>query len=80
MDEAASIDIGRDCKLSTDIIIRTGDKHSILDQVTGERLNQSRDVHSAGRVWIGRDVQVLKCAVLQPEAVVAPRPSQPCLQ
>lgn len=73
VDEAASIDIGRDCMLSTDIIIHTGDKHSMLDQVTGERLNRSRDVHIADRVWIGRDVQVLKGTVLQPETVVATR-------
>lgn len=39
IDEAASIDIGRDCMLSTDILIRTGDKHPILDAATGQRLN-----------------------------------------
>lgn len=73
VDEAASIDIGRDCMLSTDIIIRTGDKHSILDVHSGERLNRSRDVRIADRVWIGRDVVVLKGTVLHPETVVATR-------
>ena len=34
VDEAASIKIGQDCMLSTDIIIRVGDKHSILDSQT----------------------------------------------
>lgn len=70
VDERASIDIGRDCMLSTDILIRTGDKHSILDAVSGVRLNPSRDVKIADRVWIGRDVQVLKGTVIQPESVV----------
>ncbi len=70
IDEAASIDIGNDCMLSTDILIRTGDKHSILDQQTGERINPSRDVRIADRVWIGRDVQILKGTVVQPESVV----------
>lgn len=70
VDEAASIDIGRDCMLSTDILIRTGDKHSILDLNSGERLNHSRDVRIGDRVWIGRDVQVLKGSVLLPESVV----------
>lgn len=73
VDEAASIDIGRDCMFSTDIIIRTGDKHSILDATTGERLNPSRDIRIADRVWLGRDVVVLKGTVLQPETVVATR-------
>lgn len=70
IDEAASIDIGRDCMLSTDILIRTGDKHSILDAATGQRLNDSKDVKIADRVWIGRDVQILKGTVLHPESVV----------
>lgn len=70
VDEAASIDIGRDCMLSTDILIRTGDKHSILDMHSGQRLNPSRDVRIGDRVWIGRGVQVLKGTVLHPESVV----------
>lgn len=70
VDEAASIDIGRDCMLSTDILIRTGDKHSILDMHNGERLNPSRPISIGDRVWIGRDVQVLKGTVLLPESVV----------
>lgn len=73
VDEAASIDIGRDCMLSTDIIIRTGDKHSILDVETGERVNRSCSIRIGDRVWIGRDVVVLKGTVLQPETVVATR-------
>lgn len=73
VDEAASIDIGRDCMFSTEIILRTGDKHSILDVASGERVNRARDIRIADRVWIGRDVQVLKGTVLQPETVVATR-------
>ncbi len=73
VDEPASIDIGRDCMLSTDIIIRVGDKHSILDMVSGERLNRARDIRIGDRVWIGRDVQVLKGSVLHPETIVATR-------
>jgi acetyltransferase-like isoleucine patch superfamily enzyme len=70
VDEASSIDIGRDCMLSTGILIRIGDKHSILDMHSGQRLNPSRDVRIGDRVWVGRDVQVLKGTVLHPESVV----------
>jgi acetyltransferase-like isoleucine patch superfamily enzyme len=73
VDEAASIDIGRDCMFSTEIIMRTGDKHSIFDVGSGERINCSRDIRIADRVWIGRDVTVLKGAILLPETVVATR-------
>lgn len=70
IDEAASIDIGQDCMLSTDILIRCGDKHSILDAESGQRINPSKDVNISDRVWIGRDVQILKGTVLHPETVV----------
>lgn len=70
VDEAASIDIGNDCMLSTDILIRTGDKHSIIDVASNKRINTSRDVSIADRVWIGRDVQILKGTVLHPESIV----------
>ncbi|MCR4508399.1 acyltransferase [Pseudomonas sp. 32.2.56] len=70
IDEAASIDIGNDCMLSTDILIRTGDKHSIIDVESGKRINPSRDVCIADRVWIGRDVQILKGTVLHQETIV----------
>ena len=69
-DEAASIDIGQDCMFSTGILIRTGDKHSILDATTGRRINPARSVRIGNRVWLGREVQVLKGTVLLPETVV----------
>lgn len=70
VDESASIEIGNDCMLSTDILIRTGDKHSIIDVATDQRVNHSRDIRIADRVWIGRGVQILKGIVLQRESVV----------
>lgn len=73
IDEAANIDIGEDCMLSTDIIIRCGDKHSILDKESSKRLNPSKSIKIHERVWIGRDVQILKGSELLPETVVATR-------
>lgn len=70
VDEASSIDIGKDCMLSAKILIRTGDKHSILDAQTDERINPSCDVRIADRVWIGREAHVLKGTVLQSDTVV----------
>lgn len=70
VDEAASIDLGKDCMLSTNIIIRTGDKHSILNSETQQRINPAKDVVLADRVWVGRDVHILKGTHLQKETVV----------
>lgn len=36
-------------------------------------MNRSRSIRIGDRVWIGRDVVVLKGTVLQPETVVATR-------
>ena len=70
VDEAASIDIGRDCMLADDIMIRIGDKHSVLDVQTGERVNHARDIHIGDRVWIARGSYLLKGTRLHPETVV----------
>lgn len=73
VDEPAGIHIGKDCMFSTDIIIRAGDKHSILDATSRARLNPARTITIHDRVWLGRDVQILKGTVLLPETVVATR-------
>lgn len=70
VDEAASIDIGEDCMLADDIMIRCGDKHSVLDATSGERVNPARDIRIAERVWIARGSYLLKGTVLQPDTVV----------
>lgn len=70
VDEAASISIGKDCMLSTDIIIRVGDKHSILNSETKQRVNPAKDVVLEDRIWIGRAVQILKGSYLKSETVV----------
>ena len=50
-----------------------GKPDRLLDLETGERLNPSVGIRIADRVWVGRDVQILKGVVLQPETVVATR-------
>lgn len=70
VDENASITVGHDCMFSTDIILRTGDKHSILDMTTNERINFSKNIIIGNRVWIGRNVQVLKGATISDDSIV----------
>lgn len=50
--EGTSITIGRDCLFSSDIQLRTGDSHSVLD-MEGRRINASQDVILGDHVWIG---------------------------
>ena len=59
--EGTSIRIGKDCLCSSNIQMRTGDSHSVLD-LTGTRINPSRDIRLGDHVWVGRDVSLLKGA------------------
>ena len=49
--EGTSITIGRDCLFSSDIQLRTGDSHSILD-MEGRRINASQDIAIGDQVWV----------------------------
>lgn len=56
----SSIQLGQDCMLSTNIEIRTGDSHSIIDLNTNQRINQAQNVQIGNHVWIGAKAIVLK--------------------
>ncbi len=70
-EEGADILIGNDCMLSTDIMIRTGDKHSVIDQETGLRTNPVQDIKLGNHVWIGRSVTLLKGVEILDDSIVA---------
>ena len=59
--EGTSITIGQDCLCSSNIQMRTGDSHAVLD-LSGRRINPSRDITLGDHVWVGRDVSILKGA------------------
>jgi len=68
--EGTSVKIGRDCLFSTDVSIRTGDSHSILD-FTGKRINNSMNVTIGNHVWVGNDVKILKGADIGKDSMIA---------
>lgn len=67
------INIGRDCMLSTDIEIRTGDSHSIFCNQTGKRINYGSDVIIKDHVWIGSNVSVLKGSLIEDNCIIGTR-------
>lgn len=69
--EGKCITVGDDCLFSSDITFRVGDSHSILNAVTGERINPSEDIYVANHVWIGHSVKVLKGANIGSNSIVA---------
>ncbi len=63
--------IGEDCMFANDIDIRSGDSHSIVDAVSGERLNFAADVVIGNHVWIAPHVVILKGVHIGDHSVVA---------
>ncbi len=57
--EGTEIIIGEDCLFSSNIKLRTGDSHSILNE-EGKRINPSLGIEIGNHVWIGNDVKILK--------------------
>ena len=55
-----NINIGNDCMLSYNVIIRTEDAHTIYDTQTMELLNKPQSVNIGNHVWIAANTTVLK--------------------
>ena len=69
----ASLDIGKDCMLSTGITIRTDDLHPIFDRITHERVNMPKDVVLHDHVWVGEGATLLSGANIGEGSVVGAR-------
>jgi len=67
--EGCKVTVGEDCMFSSDIQIRTGDSHSIVDRM-GVRINNSKDVVIGKHVWIGTKCIINKGSVLSDNSIV----------
>ena len=68
--EGCKILIGNDCMFSSDIEVRTGDSHSVLNSLTGNRINYAEDVIIGDHVWLSAHVRVMKGAVVPPHPII----------
>jgi acetyltransferase-like isoleucine patch superfamily enzyme len=62
--------IGKDCMISSNVHIRTGDSHSILDE-NGNRINYAKSVNISNHCWVGEGAKILKGVTLDENSVVA---------
>lgn len=69
-EDGRSIIIGRDCMLSSNINVRTGDSHSVVDY-EGNRINPASSVEIGDHCWVGEGAKVLKGVVLKNDTIVA---------
>jgi acetyltransferase-like isoleucine patch superfamily enzyme len=66
------IRIGERCQIADCTDIRTTDSHSILN-AEGERINSDESIEIGDRVWLTREVMVLKGAIIGSDSVIGPR-------
>ncbi len=67
--EGASIKIGKSC-LCSNVEIRTSDMHSIVDLLSGERMNPAKNTVIEDHVWLGESVTVYKGVTIGCGAIV----------
>lgn len=67
--EGKKIEIGRKCLFSSQIDIRVGDSHSVLN-LDNKRINPSKNVMIEDHVWVGSRVVILKGAYIENDCVV----------
>lgn len=68
--EGTSVEIGEDCLFSSEIHIRTGDSHSVLD-LAGNRTNYAKDIRVGNHVWIGYRCVLTKGAGIPENSIVS---------
>jgi acetyltransferase-like isoleucine patch superfamily enzyme len=67
--EGCKITIGTDCMFSRDIILRTGDSHSVVN-LSGGRINASKDISIGNHVWLGTHVIITKGVKINDDSIV----------
>jgi acetyltransferase-like isoleucine patch superfamily enzyme len=67
----SKVQIGQDCMFATDIDIRTGDSHSIIDSISGVRINYAKDVNIGNHVWVAAHCRILKGVSILEDSVIA---------
>lgn len=67
--EGCKISIGEDYMFSSDIIIRTGDSHTILN-TDKKRINISRDVQIGTHCWIGHRSMINKGVTIPNNTII----------
>lgn len=66
--EGTQIIVGEDCMFSSNIIVQTGDSHTILQD--GKRINTSSDIVIGNHVWVGTRTTLLKGTTVADNSIV----------
>lgn len=66
-----SIKIGDNCMLSREVFMNTSDFHSIIDKITGLRINAPKNIIIEDNVWVGFNARINKGAVIGKHSIIA---------
>lgn len=67
--ESSKISIGDNCLFSSEIVIRSGDSHSIIN-MNGDRINNAKDVTIRNHVWVGFRSLIMKGTTISDNSIV----------
>lgn len=63
--------VGEGCMFAYNIDIRTGDSHSIIDNLTKKRINYAKNILIGNHVWLSAHCKILKGVVIANNSVIA---------
>lgn len=68
--EGTEVIFGNECMFSSEVVFRTGDSHSIIDNETKQRINPSKSIHVADHVWFGNKTTILKGVDIPKDVII----------
>lgn len=67
----ANISIGESCMFSYGIILRNHDSHKVIDTISNQIVNLSKDINIEKHVWIGQNCSILKGVTIGQDSIIA---------
>ena len=67
----SEIIVGKNCMFAYNIDIRTGDSHSIIDNLTKKRINYAKNISIGDHVWIAAHSNILKGVSIANNSIIA---------
>lgn len=66
----AECSIGKNCMLSSDILLYNTDAHAILEYSSGKLTNYVQGIYIGDHCWIGQSVKIMKNTVIPSDSII----------
>lgn len=71
LEDNVKIQLGEDCMLSHGVYISTSDSHSIIDTLSGKRINPAKNITIGKHVWLGMGTYIAKGSAIGDNSLAA---------